>query len=63
MLTGKHKRGDAPFADSRVAHAGFSGHVLESSPSFDQFKDDEHFWKIDDLLHQLATKYGNCPRA
>ena len=58
MLTGKFKRGNAPLADSRIANADFSGRVLESSPSFDQYKDDENFWKIDDLLQKLATNYG-----
>lgn len=59
LLTGKHKR-DAAMEGSRVDFAGKSnfGRVSEVMPKFDRFKDDEGFWKLNELLQSLAQKHG-----
>lgn len=57
-MTGKFRRDAPPDANTRIAQAGYSGRILESTPVFEKYKDDDRFWKINDELSRLAAKYG-----
>ena len=60
LLTGKHKRGaTAPVEGTRIeASTNKTGITAPAAPDFNEFKDNEQYWKIDELLHSLAQKYG-----
>ncbi len=60
LLTGKHKRdAGGPVEGTRIEAStkktGFTGPL---APDFNDYKDNEPYWKIDELLHSLAQKYG-----
>ena len=59
LLTGKNKRGSAPVEGTRVdIYTKINGPTIPCAANFNDFKDNEKYWKIDEHLHMLAQKYG-----
>ena len=60
LLTGKHKREvGVPVEGTRIeASTKKTGFTGPAAPDFNEYKDNEQYWKIDELLHSLAQKYG-----
>ena len=60
LLCGKLRRGqEAPDAGtSRVGWATAMGRYGHSSPNYNKYKDNEHFWKINNTIEDIAKAKG-----
>ena len=55
LLTGKNKREKVPVKSTRIEVASKgTGSSGPSIPNFNEFNDNEKFWKIDEVLHTLV---------
>jgi len=61
LLTGKFKRDATVLPEnSRIAFSTKAklARFSQAAPDFDKFKNDEDYWKLDELLHKLSQKHG-----
>lgn len=61
MLTGKFKRNEHP--DDTSSRVGYMASMKKkggyTTANWDEFTDNENYWKLIDLMQQVAKNHGN----